>query len=153
MSDLKMIETGSGGDLVLLGNDLVVVNSFQNMPYIGLFGGNIEENTKEFKYGEQRYDYWANELLFNKKPKIQYNSDLERLLQNIALNSSSRLIIEETIKKDLSFMNEFSIVNVETSIASVDRLEIKIEIEQPKELESAIFSYIWDIAKQELIQL
>lgn len=153
MSDLKLIETGSGGDLVLLGNDLVVINSFQNMPYLALFGGNIEENTKTYEYGEQRFDYWANELLYNKLPKIQYNSNTERLLNKSVLNSSSRLLIEETIKKDLSFMSEFSTISVESSITSVDRLEILVKIDQPNNLESVIFTYIWNVAKQELITI
>lgn len=153
MSDLKIIETGSGGDLVLNGNDLDIVSGFQNMIYLGLFGGNIEENTKQFDVGEQRKDYWANDLLMLQEPKIQYNSDTERLLQNVALNSSSILLVEETIKKDLSFMNEFSTISVETLIRSTDRIEIRIKIDQPDNLESPIFTYIWDITKQELTSI
>lgn len=48
MSDLKLKETGSGGDLIFNGNDLEVVEGFQNMPYLGIYGGNLEQNTKEF---------------------------------------------------------------------------------------------------------
>jgi phage gp46-like protein len=150
MSDLKMIETGSGGDLVLNGNDFESVSGFQNMIYLALFGGNIEENTKTFEIGEERSDYWGNELLYLQEPKVQFNSDTERLLKNVALNSSSVLIVEETIKSDLAFMNDFATISVDTLIRSIDRIEIKIKIDQPDSLESPIFTYIWDITKQEL---
>ena len=60
MADLKLIETGSGGDIVFNGIDVEVIDGFENMPYLGIYGGNIEQNTKEFLPAEQRFDFWAN---------------------------------------------------------------------------------------------
>ena len=37
MADLKMVETGDGGDFVLVGADLQLIDGFQNMPYLGCF--------------------------------------------------------------------------------------------------------------------
>ena len=71
MSDLKLKETGSGGDLIFNGNDLEVVEGFQNMPYLGMYGGNLEQNTKEFLPDEQRFDCWFNNLLLLKNSNIQ----------------------------------------------------------------------------------
>lgn len=151
MADLQMVENGDGGDLVLLGDDLVVIDGFQNMPYLGMFGGNTEENTKEFNVDEQRFDWWGNNLLMQNQPIIQYNSDTERLLNEIALNSSSRLLIEQTVKSDLDFMKEFSTVTVSASIVSADRVEILIQIQEPGNIESNEFTYIWDSTKAELL--
>ena len=36
--DLKLIETGNGGDLVKLGDNLELINGFQNMPYLAKIG-------------------------------------------------------------------------------------------------------------------
>jgi len=150
MADLKMIETFNGGDILLNGNDLCVINGFQNMPYLGMFGGNIFESTDEFNVNEQRFDFWGNELLMLNDYVIQFNSETERLFNEVALNSSGRLLIEQTITEDLKFMTEFSTVTVSASIISDDRIEINIKIQEPNNLESNEFTYIWDSTKQEL---
>lgn len=152
MSDLKLIETGSGGDVCFDGRDLIVIEGFENMPYLGWFGGNIESNTQEFQDGEERFDWWGNELLMAQNSKIQFNSDLERLLLNIALTSSSILQLDETIKSDLSFMSDFSNIEVSTNILSVDKLKISTKLKEPNNLESKEFVYIWDATKKELIK-
>jgi len=149
--DLKIIETGNGGDLVFNGTDLEVINGFENMPYLGIYGGNIEQNTKEFFPNEQRFDYWANDLLMLKDSSIQFNSDFERILMNVVLNSSSRIEIEETIKSDLSFMNDFSEIEVSASIVSIDRLSIYIKITEPDGEQIKEFTYIWDSTQKELL--
>lgn len=150
MADLKMVETFDGGDIVFSGRDLVVIDGFQNMPYLGMFGGNVKQSTKEFNVDEQRGDFWGNSLLMLGQPEIQYNSDTERLLNTTALNSTSRLLIEQTIKKDLDFMTKFAKVVVAVSIIGPDRISITIEIREPNNTESNVFSYIWDSTKLEL---
>tara|TARA_R110000765_G_scaffold227114_1_gene331018 strand:+ start:74 stop:532 length:459 start_codon:yes stop_codon:yes gene_type:complete len=148
--DLKLIETGSGGDIVFNGSDIEVIGGFQNMPYLGMYGGNIQQNTKEYLPNEQRFDHWGNNLLMLKNENIQFNSDLERLLLDVALTSSSRIEIEETIKSDLSFMDDFATLEVSASILSSDRLQIYIKITQPDVEQSEEFVYIWDATKNEL---
>lgn len=150
MADLRMIETFDGGDIVLNGNDLVVINGFQNMPYLALFGGNVKQSTKIFNTDEQRGDFWGNDLLMLQQPEIQYNSDTERLLNEVALNSSGRLLIEQTVLKDLAFMEAFSTVSVSVSIISDNRVSINIKIQEPNNAESNEFTYIWDSTNQEL---
>ncbi|MBL4810412.1 MAG: hypothetical protein JKY43_10205, partial [Phycisphaerales bacterium] len=59
MGDLRIIENGDGGDAVLNGNDLEIINGFQNMPYLGMFGGNIKASTVGEKVeNEQAFDWW-----------------------------------------------------------------------------------------------
>jgi len=146
-----MIESGDGGDLVFNGTDLVVINGFQNMPYIGMFGGNVDQSTTGPKLpDEQAFDWWGNDLFMPAKPKIQINSNLERTLKNTALNSSGRIQIEQAVKKDLDFMKDFAIVSVIASIKGPDRLQIDIKIQEPNNLQTTEQTFIWDSTNQEL---
>lgn len=151
MADIKLIETGDGGDALFNGTDIEIIEGFENMPFIGIAGGNIEENTKEYLEAEQRFSWWGNGLLMLQNESIQFNSDFERLLNNIELSSSSRIQIEETIKTDLSFMSDFSGVEVSVSIVSKDRIKILIKLLQPNNEQSQEFVYIWDATKNELL--
>jgi hypothetical protein len=150
VTDLRLIETGNGGDLVLKGNDLQMIQGWQNMPYLGLFGGNPKESTKGPKVTEQVFDFWGN-YLFN--PSIQelwYNSGSERLLQELPLTTASRIQIEEQVKKDLEFMKQFAIVAVNVILFEVDKLKINIQITEPTSNEINNFTYIWNATEQEL---
>ena len=150
MSDLKLIETFDGGDLVLNGNDLQVIDGFQNMIYLALFGGNIKQSTKQYNENEERFDYWANSLLMLDSPDIQYNSETERTLNEVALNSRGRLLIEQSVKKDLEFMQDFGNIDVNVSIVQNDRVKINVIIKEPNELNSNEFNYIWGATENEL---
>jgi len=150
MSDLKLIETFDGGDLVLNGNDLQVIDGFQNMIYLALFGGNVKQSTKEFDEDEERFDYWANDLLMLDSPDIQYNSETERTLNEVTLNSRGRLLVEQSVKKDLEFMQDFGNVEVNVSIVQNNRVQINVIIKEPNELNSNEFNYIWGATENEL---
>jgi hypothetical protein len=151
MADLKMIETGNGGDLVLAGNDLEIINGFQNMPYLGLFGGNVEASTQGAKPdGELAFDYWGNNLLMENDKTIQFNSEFEKRLTDVIINSAGRIQLERTIKTDLDFMANFSILSAEVFLVSNDRIQINITIKEPDNLQSNELVYIWDATKDEL---
>jgi len=150
MSDLKIIETYDGGDLVLNGNDLQVIDGFQNMIYLALFGGNVEQSTKQYNENEERFDFWANSLLMLDSPDIQYNSETERTLNEVSLNSRGRLLIEQSVKKDLEFMQDFGNIEVNVSIIQSDRVKINVIIKEPNELNSNEFNYIWGATENEL---
>jgi len=149
--DLKIIETGDGGDAVLIGNDFETIDGFQNMPYFGMFGGNPGHPTKQFLENEKRFDYWANDLIYRNQSGIQFNSLTEKLLNTTVLTSNTRLKIVETVKKDLKFMKDFAIVDVSVSIESVDRVGIYIKINELSNVEQKEFVYLWDSTKAELI--
>jgi phage gp46-like protein len=153
MTDLKIIDIGNGGDAVLQGNDFVTIDGFQTMVYLALFGGNVQSSTiGERPENEQQFDWWGNRLLFNDNQKIMFNSQTEKLLNEIALNSSSRVKVEQTVRSDLSFMNDFADVSVRAAITDVNRIEILIKISQPNNQQDKEFIYIWDATKKELIQ-
>lgn len=150
MADLKLTAYNDGTDLELLGVDLVGIDGFQNMPLLGMYGGNIEESTKAFNLAELRSDWWGNEMLDFENPAVQMNSKLERTLRNTALNSAGRIEIEETVKKDLDFMTTFGDLDVVVSIVDVDRISIYIKITEPNNEESNEFTYIWNATELEL---
>ena len=110
MTDLLLIETGSGGDLVLRGNDLASINGLENSPYLALFGGS---------------DWWGNYL--TKNPFI---AKTEELLKITPLTSSGRSKIEAAINQDLSYLNDIKGTSwkVSTAITNTNRLDISIVI-------------------------
>lgn len=151
MSDLLLVETADGGDLVLKGNDLVSIEGFQNMPYLALFGGNVEASTEGLApTNDENFDWWGNNLLMPNDSRIQMNSTVEKLLQNIALTSSTRIEIEQAVISDLSFMKVFATVKVLVSLVGVDRVEINIFIQELAGGQSTLYAYIWNATDQEL---
>lgn len=152
VTDLRIIETKDGGDVVLKGNDLEMISGFQNMPYIALFGGNTEQNTTGPKTTEQTFDFWGNFLLHPTLQNIWFNSRTEDLLNKVALTPSGRIQIEQQVKKDLEFMQAFASVTVNVSLVSVDRIQINIILIEPGQLDSTELMYIWDATNAELSQ-
>ena len=150
MADLKLVETFDGGDLVLNGNDLQIIDGFQNMIYLALFGGNVQQSTKQYNEDEERFDYWANSILMLDSPNIQYNSETEKTISEVALNSRGRLLIQQAAKKDLEFMQEFANLTVEVTILESEKVGIKVILKEPNELESNEFNYIWTATENEL---
>jgi phage gp46-like protein len=150
--DIHIFESGNGGELALLSNDLVLSESLYQVVYISLFGGNVEASTlgNEIE-SEERSDYWANELVFPSKTSKQFNSITEKTLNEVALNSEGRLKIESAVKQDLQFLKK--IVNLEVNILILDtnKVEIFLVLESIENQSVKQFQFIWDNAKNEII--
>jgi hypothetical protein len=144
--DVELINTGNGGDCLKVGNDLSMVFSFENMPYIALFGGNKESTPTVRNPTQQAFDWWGNSL-FPNQPSIQINSLTETAILSTALTSAGRLIIENAISADLEFMREFAIISISTEILSDDVLKINIGLRKPDNLQSNQFVFIWEQGK------
>ncbi len=79
MDDISIYETGSGGDLELLGNDIASTSGLFNMVYMAWFGGNPEASTTGNELeSELRDDWFGNALLFENEKEVQFNSILEK---------------------------------------------------------------------------
>ena len=143
--DVKMYETGNGGDIMIIGNDLESCFSFENMPYLGMFGGNVEQVTSQVgQNDEQRFDYWGNAF---QNENSQLNSITENRLITTPLTSEGRTLIENAVKSDLSFMKAFAVISVVVRIISDDWLNISILVQEPSNTQSLEFQFIWDAAK------
>ncbi len=125
--DVAIVETGNGGDAVLLGNDVQLVFNGENNIYLGLFGGNKEEVSGSRVEGAQAFDYWGNILFDLTSPSVQLNSTTEKAFQEIPLTSAGRVIIENSMKSDLKFMTDFGSVEISTEIVATDRLDTIIK--------------------------
>lgn len=145
--DIELYESGSGGEINIENNDIQLNESLYQTIYIALFGGNVEASTigNEVET-EERLDYWANPLLFATKTNKQYNSETQRTLSNVTINSNGRLKIKQAVENDLTFINSIASYEVEVSIISTDRIEIIITLSDGTELQ-----FIWDNAKDEVI--
>jgi phage gp46-like protein len=154
--DIAVIETGNGGDIQLSGNDLLVQGGIGNMPYLGMFGGNLGFPTKEKLITEHAFDWWGNNLLMPQSSSTQFSSLFEKKLLDVALTSAGRIQLEQAIKQDLKFMEEFAVVTVAVSIIGVDRIHIHIKLQQPNNLNGRVadvyreFIYIWDATARSL---
>lgn len=148
--DLKLIENGSGGDLVFDGGDLKTTSEIYNQPYLARFGGNKTASTGDGVLdGEERRDYWANSLLLANSPNEQHNSKFEKGLSEIPLSSSGRLKLESIAKDDLKYLDGTAECDSKITIESVDRIMLKDSITNKN---SNNFSYIWNAAKDEIIE-
>ena len=151
--DFEVVETGNGGDLVRKTKDLSVIEGFESMPYMAMFGGNLRASTPQTRIPtEEAFDYWANSLLWSNDSSLQFNSETERTLMNVALNSSGRVLIQQAIRKDLEFMRPFCEIGVVVSILSDDKVGIGIALRKPSNLQQKEFIYIWDATRRELLE-
>lgn len=150
--DLELVEQGDGGELIKTSRDLSVIEGFENMPYLAMFGGNLKASTPTSRLAsEQAFDFWGNNLFLPQDSSRQFNSETERALNEIPLTSSGRGLIQQAVENDLAFMKEFANVTVTVSIIGVDKVLIAIRIKQPDNLQRQDFIYIWDATRQELL--
>jgi len=150
--DLGLTEYGSGGDITLLANDLLLTEELLQMAYVAMFGGNLEANTKGNELETQeRLDWWANSLMYAQQPNKQMNSNTERVLDSVVLNSSGRLEIKRAVEKDLDFLSNIAEVTVQVSIETTDRLEIAVQLIRLDNLQEKRLQLIFDNATKSVI--
>lgn len=149
--DLLIKETGDGGDFVRSKNDFKMIDGFQNMAYLAMFGGNTQASTPTQRIeSQQAFDWWGNNLLMPNDQGLQFNSETERVLNKTPLNSSGRLLIEDAVRNDLKFMKEFGTVAVAVSIISDNRVAIGVQVGEPDNVQKREFIFLWDATLKEL---
>lgn len=132
MNDIRIIEGLDGGDLVVSGNDLELTNELKNQVYLGLFGGNVEESTNEVGEGE-RFDFWGNDLFHPDEPGFQFNSNFERTLNRVALNTQGIQELEQVGTTDLAFMRELGDYTLQIFVVAPGRIRIDFSIDLREE--------------------
>lgn len=129
--DIAIVEnSGNGGNIVVTENDIQLQGGYGNMMYLALFGGQYESvtTTNPRKKNDVLNDFWGNNLLEFNNSSNQLNSNTERILQSVPLNSFGRIKIENAIKLDLEFMQKFATFLVAVSIISDDIVQISVKI-------------------------
>lgn len=114
--DIKIYETGNGGDLQLNTNDLAIVYGVENMPYLAMFGGSA---------------WWGNDLLMSQGNGWRFQAETEAVLLATPLNSNGRFLIEAAVKRDLQFLIDGidgTTLTVQTRITDDDKLQMLITL-------------------------
>lgn len=142
--DIALLESGSGGDFTINGNDVAIDYSIANDIYLRMFGGNVEADTKNPRQtNEQDFSYWGNSFITNQIQ--QFNSLTERTLKTTPLTSFGIVIIENAIKKDLNTLPGLNSISVK--IVSINRINIVLKIILPNN-ENKIVSFALVINKE-----
>lgn len=126
--DLLLIETGSGGDLAIQGNDLAIVTGLENQPYLAQFGDDGS--------------WWGNTILgfANDGKDVTFSSTTEAVMNEYALNSNGRQKIQDAMLADLQYLIDDvpdTKITIASQIVSSNRLEVQITIN------GKLFAYQW----------
>lgn len=150
--DLHIFENGNGGELAILNGDLVLAESLYQCIYISLFGGNKEASTLGNEIANQeRFDYWGNSLIFENQKSKQFNSETQRILNNVTVNSLGRLKIKSAVEQDLYYLKKIANINVDVLLDDNDKIRINVTLKSKANQSDKEFQFIWDNAKQEII--
>lgn len=150
--DILLSETGSGGDFVILNNDLILGDVLYQQFYLAMFGGNLKASTKQtYLSNEERFDYWGNSLIWPTNKSRQFNSETERTLDNVVLNSSGRLKVIQAVKTDLAYLSNMINFEVEVSLLSQNKLAITITFTGKTNQQDKALQFVVDSSKNEVI--
>lgn len=150
--DINLHESGNGGEMAIVSNDLLMGESLFQQVYLALFGGNIEAVTRgDELITEERFDYWANPLFFSEIPSKQFNSITEKIINSVALNSQGRLSIINAVNEDLSYLTELLNYSIDVQIFEVNKIRIIINFTPKNNQQSRVLQLVYDNAKNELI--
>lgn len=151
-SDIGLFSYGNGGDMAIIGDDLNTSETLYQVIYISLFGGNIEASTIGNELStDERFDFWGNELFFSDKKEKQFNSETQRTLNEVVLNSDGRLKIKQSVENDLFFLKNIVNFEVNVYINSSVRVSIEIKLTDLANRISKLYQLTWDNAKKEVI--
>jgi hypothetical protein len=150
--DILLSETGSGGDFRIISNDLVLGDVLYQQFYMAMFGGNIKASTKQtYLENEERFDYWGNSLVWATNKSKQFNSETERSIHEVVLNSSGRMKILQAVKEDLAYLENLLNFEVEVSLLAGNRVAILITFTEKTNQQNKSLQFVFDSSKNEVI--
>lgn len=151
-TDIQLYETGSGGDFAIVNNDLLMGESLYQQIMLALFGGNIQASTKQFYLEtEERFDYWGNSLIWKDVKSKQFNSETERTIRTIALNSSGRLALIQAVEQDLNYLKSVADITIEVEIIGSSQTRIIVTFSEKTNQQDKLLQLVYDNAKGEVI--
>jgi len=147
-----IFESGDGGEFAIQDGDLAMSETLFTQFYLAWFGGNVEGNTKSnVLINEERVDYWGNTLFWKETPSVQFNSNLERVLSGVVLNSAGRLEILQAAKDDIAYLSDVLTATVDVQLLGVDQVRISVKTIPKDNQQEKVLQLVYDNAKQELI--
>lgn len=146
--DIGIYESGQGGEFRLKAGDIETISGLTNQVFLALFGGNLAQSTNEETEDlDIRNDYWGNEYLESEE---YFNSEFEKTLMEVALNSNGLVKLENAIKEDLKYISTYADISISLKLIGVRKLKVEIFLQEPDSLSEKI-SFIWDGTKNEII--
>lgn len=144
--DIKIHDTGNGGEAIATGDDLQTVQGLHNFAYLSMFGGNVSQQTPDSRQpGTENNDWWGNALIAD--PESKFSSQTEKALSLYPLNSDGRAKIEEAVNADIAWMKEFCTIETDVSITAADRLDITIKLTEMDTQQTSVYKFIWSGTK------
>jgi len=138
--------------MAIVSNDLLMGESLFQQVYLAFFGGNIEANTRgDELITEERFDWWGNSLFFPDIPNKQFNSNTERTILNVVMNSSGRLSIIQAMNEDLQYLSNLLTSFVDVEFISNKQIRLIVNFIPKGTQENKTLQLIYDNAKGELI--
>ncbi|APZ82886.1 hypothetical protein [Flavobacterium phage FL-1] len=151
-TDILLFEAGGGGDLAIINNDLSMGESLYQQIYLSLFGGNVEESTKQFYLdNEERFDYWGNTLIWNDVKTKQFNSETERTIKSTVLNSSGRIRVIQAAENDLAYLQPVANISVDAQVLNRDQIRLIISFSGKTNQQDKLLQIVYDNAKGSVI--
>jgi hypothetical protein len=148
--DLKLINRTGGFDFVGTPTGILTVEGFETMIILALFGGSVKQSTPRTRpTGQEAFDWWGNTLLLPNEPQQQFNSQTERVLKTTAITSQGRRNLENAVKFDLEFMEDWADIDVVVEMPSLDLVRIAINLTRKSNLQSTEFVFIWDKTRED----
>jgi len=94
--DIAIHESGDGGEINIVNEDVNTIQGLTNQVYLALFG-NYEQVTTNQLTGVERFDYWGNAYLLSEN---QFNSTFEKTINEVALTSGGVNRLVDAAKTD-----------------------------------------------------
>ena len=150
--DILLYESGDGGEIAVISDDIALIELLYNQTYLALFGGNVEASTLGNEpAGTIRQDWWGNSLLMPNDAASQFNSQTEKALNDNVLNSVGRVNIQRAVDADMQYLKSIANISTNVVILSTNKVQIIVTLTQPDNQENKTFVFLWDNAKNELI--
>ncbi len=124
--DVKLFQTNDDGNITVENGIVDMNGGLETSAYLSLFGGNEDDDGRD----DNPDNWWAN--IDEVDPVKEYRSETQHLLQSLPATSGNLRRIEDAANRDLSWFVENNVatsVTVEASIPGINRVKLKIDIE------------------------
>ena len=130
--DVYLVNTGDGGNICLVNNDVELRPGLETMAYLSMFGGNYEDSGGSDKTKQ----YWGN---FNETdPSYMLRGETEYLLRSIPPIPANLRRIEDAATRDLKALVDIGAATgytVSASMPALNTVKIMIMFEGDETLE------------------
>lgn len=125
MSDVKLFQTGDGGNITINTNqDVELTGGFETDFYLSLFGGNQDDDGSV----GNKNNWWGN--LTENDPIYQFRSKTQNLLVSLPLVSGNLRRIEDAAKYDIqSYIDIGSVDSIDVTVSIIGKRAVSIKID------------------------